>query len=58
MRRGVKTIGVLESARRMGVTGKHVYDLVRERKLAAEKVGRQWRISLDAVKAWLSARGK
>ncbi len=53
-----KTISVREAAQQRGVTRKYIYDLIYEGRLAAEKVGRQWRIPADAVRARLKQRGE
>jgi excisionase family DNA binding protein len=51
-------MGVREAAKSLGVSIKFVYDLVWAGKLEAEKVGKTWRISADAVEARLKARGE
>ena len=49
-----ETIGVRETAGRLGCTLKYVYDLLYEGKLRSAKTGRRWRISSAAVDAWKS----
>jgi excisionase family DNA binding protein len=51
------TMTVREAASRLGCTLKYVYDLVYGRKLKSEKSGRRWLISIEAVEAWIAARG-
>lgn len=50
------TVG--ETARALGVTLHHVYSLIWGGQLTAQKIGRQWRISNDAVEARLAERSK
>jgi excisionase family DNA binding protein len=57
MRQSKKTIGVRETARRLNVTTKYIYDLLYSGRLSATKTGRQWRIPLSAVEARLKQRG-
>ena len=52
----LKTIGIAETARRLNVTLKYVYDLVYSGKLPAQKTGRTWRISASAVNLRLKQR--
>jgi excisionase family DNA binding protein len=59
MRQSKETIGVRETARKLNVTTKYVYDLLYSGKLpAATKANRQWRIPLSAVEARLKQRGE
>jgi excisionase family DNA binding protein len=53
MRKSKETIGVRETARKLNVTTKYVYDLLYCGKLPATKLARQWRISAEAVQARL-----
>ena len=47
----VRTVSVREAAKQLGCTLKYVYDLLYSGRLSGEKVGRQWRISAEALKA-------
>jgi len=58
MRQSEETIGVRETARKLNVTTKYIYDLLYSGKLPATKVARQWRILLSAVEARLKQRGE
>ena len=58
MRQKAQTIGVRETARKLRVTTKYIYDLLYCGKLPAEKVARQWRIPVEAVEARLKQRGE
>jgi excisionase family DNA binding protein len=53
-----RTIGIAEAARKLNFTLKYVYDLVYSGRLPAAKVGRTWRIPVDAVEARLKQRGQ
>lgn len=53
-----KTLGIAETARRLNVTLKYIYDLVYSGKLPAEKAGRTWRIPASVVEARLKERGE
>jgi excisionase family DNA binding protein len=53
-----REISVAEAARRLGVALTYVYSLLWAGKLKARKVSRQWRISAEAVKSRLKARGE
>lgn len=44
-------ISVAETARKLNVTLHHVYSLVWAGRLEARKIGRQWRVSVEAVEA-------
>ena len=44
-------ISAVEAARRLGVGLDYLYSLLWTRKLEGRKVGRQWRVSGDAVEA-------
>ena len=46
-----REITVAETARTLGVTLHHVYSLVWAGRLDAGKIGRQWRVSVEAVEA-------
>jgi len=46
-----KTVSVRQAAKQLGCTLKYVYDLLYSGRLAGEKVGRQWRISAEALRA-------
>jgi excisionase family DNA binding protein len=50
-------LSAVESARRLGVGLDYLYSLLWTRKLEGRKVGRQWRIPVDAVEARLRQRG-
>jgi excisionase family DNA binding protein len=58
MRQTKKSLGIRGTARELGYTLKHIYDLVYVGKLPAEKRGRQWRIPAEAVEAYRKGRGK
>jgi excisionase family DNA binding protein len=51
-----KTFSVREAARRLGCTLKYVYDLLYSGRIAGEKVGRQWRIPAEALRAKMQQR--
>jgi excisionase family DNA binding protein len=57
MRPNKPTMGVRETARKLNVTTKYIYDLVYCGKLPAEKIARQWRIPVSAVEARLKQHG-
>ncbi|HEX3968285.1 MAG TPA: helix-turn-helix domain-containing protein [Edaphobacter sp.] len=46
-----REISVVEAARRLRVTLHHLYSLLWEGRLQAQKVKGQWRVSADAVEA-------
>lgn len=52
----VGDLGVAEAAKKLGVTVGYVYVLIWSDRLPAKKVGRLWRINLDAVKKLAKAR--
>lgn len=52
-----KTISTGEVAQHLGVTTAYVKKIIYERKLKAEKVGRDWRIDPAAVDEYLRLRG-
>jgi excisionase family DNA binding protein len=58
MRQKIETVGVRETARKLNVTTKYIYDLLYSGKLPATKVARKWRIPLSAVEARLQQRGE
>jgi excisionase family DNA binding protein len=43
------SLSVSQTARRLGFTLKYVYDLIHSGRIEARKVGRQWRVSKEAV---------
>jgi excisionase family DNA binding protein len=51
-----KTLSVREAAKQLGCTLKYVYDLLYSGRLMGEKVGRQWRISAEALRAKMHRR--
>ena len=51
-----KTLSVREAAQQLGYTLSYIYGLLACGRLAAEKVGKQWRVSADAVNARLERR--
>jgi excisionase family DNA binding protein len=52
-----KTLSVRQAAKQLGCTLKYVYDLLYSGRLAGEKVGRQWRIRAEALRAKMRAAG-
>lgn len=50
------TMGVRETARRLGCTLKYIYDLLYEGYLPGKKVNGTWRIPVIAIEARLRAR--
>lgn len=50
---GTKEITVAEAARRLNMALTYVYSLLWAGKLEGRKVGRQWRISSEAIKTRL-----
>jgi excisionase family DNA binding protein len=46
-----KPLSVREAAKQLGCTLKYIYDLLYSGRLAGEKVGRQWRIPVGALRA-------
>jgi excisionase family DNA binding protein len=53
-----KEITAVEAARRLGVGLDYLYSLLWTGKLEGHKVGKQWRISAEAVEARMKQRGK
>jgi excisionase family DNA binding protein len=51
-----KTLSVREAAKQLGCTLKYIYDLLYSGRIAGEKVGRQWRISAEALRAKMQRR--
>lgn len=51
-----QTLSVREAATQLGCTLKYIYDLLYSGRLAGEKVGRQWRISAQALRAKMQRR--
>lgn len=49
-------ISVSKAARMLGVTLHHVYALIWGGQLKAQKIGKQWRINVDAVERRLAGR--
>ncbi len=56
MKQAEPTVSVREAALRMGCTLKYIYDLIYSGRVAARKVGREWRIPVEALEARLKAR--
>jgi excisionase family DNA binding protein len=52
----IVTLGVRETAVRLGYSQKHVFNLIYERKLPATKNGRVWRIPIAAIEQRLKQR--
>jgi excisionase family DNA binding protein len=52
-----KEVSAIEAARRLGVGLDYVYSLLWTGKLQGRKVGKQWRISAEAIEARLKAKG-
>jgi len=48
-----RMLGVRETARQLSCTLKYIYDLLYSGRLPGEKIGKQWRIPAQAVKAQL-----
>ena len=51
-----QTLGVREAALRLGYTQKHVFNLIYEKKLQAEKRGRVWAIPAAVIDERLRQR--
>ena len=51
-------LSAVESARRLGVGLDYLYSLLWTGKLRGRKVGKKWRIPIDALKARLKQRGE
>lgn len=49
-----ETLTVRESAQRLGCTLKYIYDLLYSGRLAGIKIGKKWRIPVEAIQAWLN----
>jgi len=50
-------ISAIEAARKLGVGLDYLYSLLWTGKLQGRKVGRQWRIPIEAVEARIRQRG-
>jgi excisionase family DNA binding protein len=50
-------VSAIEAARKLGVGLDYLYSLLWTGKLAGRKVGRQWRIPIEAVEVRLKQRG-
>ena len=53
-----KELSAIEAARKLGVGLDYLYSLLWTGKLKATKVGKQWRISSEAVEERLKERGR
>ena len=53
-----KQISAIEAARKLGVGLDYLYSLLWTGKLQGRKVGKQWRIPIEAIDAKLRARGE
>jgi excisionase family DNA binding protein len=53
-----KELSAIEAARRLGVGLDYLYSLLWTGKLTARKVGKHWRIPVEAVEARLRQRGE
>ena len=53
-----KQVTAVEAARKLGVGLDYLYSLLWTGKLRGTKVGKQWRISADAVEERLKERGR
>ena len=51
-------ITAIEAARRLGVGLDYLYSLLWTQKLLGRKVGRRWRIPIEAVETRLKQRGE
>ncbi len=51
-------ITVTETARRLKCTTKYVYDLLRQNRLTAEKLGNLWQIDARSLESARRKRGK
>ncbi len=58
MPKNIQTVGVREAARKLNFSLKYIYDLLYLGKLAGRKIGRQWRIPVEAIEARLKERGE
>lgn len=56
--KSTKEISAVEAARRLRVGLDYLYSLLWTGKLEGHKVGKQWRISVEAVEARLKQRGE
>jgi len=53
-----KELSAIEAARTLGVGLDYLYSLLWTGKLAGRKVGRQWRVPVEAVEARRKSRGE
>jgi excisionase family DNA binding protein len=53
-----KELSAIEAARRLGYGLDYLYSLLWTGKLQGRKVGKQWRVSSEAVEARLKQRGE
>jgi excisionase family DNA binding protein len=51
-------LSAIEAARKLGIGLDYLYSLLWTGKIQASKVGKQWRISAEAVEARLKQRGE
>lgn len=58
MSRDTRTISTIEAARILGVTRERVRQLCDEKKLKAEKLGRDWRITPRALEEYQRMQAK
>lgn len=54
----LKDLSAIEAARRLGIGLDYLYSLLWTGKLEGRKVGKRWRIPLEAVEARLKRRGE
>ncbi|HEY6351481.1 MAG TPA: helix-turn-helix domain-containing protein [Candidatus Angelobacter sp.] len=52
-----KEVTAVEAARRLGVGLDYLYSLLWTGKLEGHKVGKQWRIPIEAIEARMKQRG-
>jgi excisionase family DNA binding protein len=53
-----KEVTAVEAARRLGVGLDYLYSLLWTGKLEGHKVGRQWRVPVEAIQARMKQRGE
>jgi excisionase family DNA binding protein len=53
-----KEVSAIEAARRLGVGLDYLYSLLWTGKLEGRKVGKQWRIPIEAVETRVKERGQ
>jgi excisionase family DNA binding protein len=52
-----RQLDITGAARKLNVSRKHIWTLIQEAKLSAEKVGGKWIIETKSVNEWEARRG-